>query len=62
MFIKVLKGETEIVPERSVTFNSNDKLQFLNESNTTISPDKLKIKIIHRIFKQNIKSKCQIKL
>ena len=62
MFIKVLKGETEIVPERSVTFNSNDKLQFLNESNTTISPDKLKMKIIQRIFKQNTKSKCQIKL
>jgi hypothetical protein len=32
MFIKVLKGETEIVPERSATFNINDKLQFLNES------------------------------
>jgi DNA-directed RNA polymerase subunit E'/Rpb7 len=62
MFIKVLKGETEIVPERSVTFNSNDKLQCLNESNTTISPDKLKMKIIQRIFKQNTKSKCQIKL
>ena len=34
----------------------------LNESNTTISPDKLKIKVIQGIFKQNIKSKCQIKL
>jgi hypothetical protein len=42
-FIKVLKGETTIVPERRVTLNINDKLQFLNESNTTISPDKLKI-------------------
>ena len=60
-FIKVLKGETTIVPERRVTFNINDKLQFLNESNTTISPDKLKIKIIQGIFKQNIKPKCQIK-
>jgi hypothetical protein len=30
-------------------------------SNTTISPDKLKIKIILGIFKQNIKPKCQIK-
>jgi hypothetical protein len=49
-FIKVLKGETTIVPERSVTFNINDKLQLLNESNTTISPDKLKIKVIQRIF------------
>jgi hypothetical protein len=37
-FIKVLKGETTIVPERRVTLNINDKLQFLNESNTTISP------------------------
>ena len=36
-------------------------LQFLNESNTTISPDKLKIKVIQGIFKQNIKPKCQIK-
>jgi hypothetical protein len=50
-FIKVLKGETTIVPERRVTLNINDKLQFLNESNTTISPDKLKIKVIHGIFK-----------
>jgi hypothetical protein len=33
----------------------------LNESNTTISPDKLKIKVIQGIFKQNIKPKCQIK-
>jgi hypothetical protein len=38
-----------------------DKLKFLNESNTTISPDLLKIKIIQGIFKQNIKPKCQIK-
>jgi hypothetical protein len=38
-----------------------DKLQFLNESNTIISPDKLKIKVIQGIFKQNIKPKCQIK-
>ena len=60
-FIKVLKGETEIVPERRVTFNINDKLNILNESNTTISPDKLKIKLIQGIFKQNIKLKCQIK-
>ena len=29
-------------------------MQFLNESNTTISPDKLKIKVIQGIFKQNI--------
>jgi hypothetical protein len=50
-FIKVLKGETTIVPERRVTLNINDKLQFLNESNTTISPDKLKIKVNHGIFK-----------
>jgi hypothetical protein len=28
MFIKVLKGETTIVPERRVTLNINDKLQF----------------------------------
>jgi hypothetical protein len=28
---------------------------------TTISPDKLKIKVIQGIFKQNIKPKCQIK-
>jgi hypothetical protein len=60
-FIKVLKGETTIVPERRVTLNINDKLQLLNESNTTISPDKLKIKVIQGIFKQNIKPKCQIK-
>ena len=26
--IKVLKGETTIVPERRVTLNINDKLQF----------------------------------
>jgi hypothetical protein len=51
--LKVLKGETTIVPERRVTLNINDKLQFLNESNTTISPDKLKIKVIQGIFKQN---------
>jgi hypothetical protein len=60
-FIKVLKGEITIVPERRVTLNINDKLQFLNESNTTISPDKLKIKVIQGMFKQNIKPKCQIK-
>jgi hypothetical protein len=60
-FIIVLKGETTIVPARRVTLNINDKLQFLNESNTTISPDKLKIKVIQEIFKQNIKPKCQIK-
>ena len=60
-FIKVLKGETTIVPERRVTLNINDKLHFLNESTTTISPDKLKIKVIQGIFKQNIKPKCQIK-
>jgi hypothetical protein len=60
-FIKVLKGETEIVPERRVTFNINDKLQFLIESNTTRSPARLKIKVIQGIFKQNIKPKCQIK-
>ena len=48
-FIKVLKGETTIVPERRVTLNINDKLHFLNESNTTISPDKLKIKVIQGI-------------
>jgi hypothetical protein len=60
-FIKVLKGETKIVPERRATLNINDKLQFLNESNTAISPDKLKIKVIQGIFKLNIKPKCQIK-
>jgi hypothetical protein len=43
-FIKVFKGETEIVPERRVTFTINDKLKHFNESNTTISTDKLKIK------------------
>jgi hypothetical protein len=32
-----------------------------NESNTTISPDQLKIKVIQGIFKQNIIPKCQIK-
>ena len=37
-FIKVLKCETTIVPERRVTLNINDKLQFLNESNTIIYP------------------------
>jgi hypothetical protein len=41
LFIKVLKGETEIVPERRVTFNINDKLQLLYESNTTRSPAKV---------------------
>ena len=56
--MKVLKSETEIVPERRATFNINDKQQILNESNTTISPDKLKIKIIKGIFKQKIKPKC----
>jgi hypothetical protein len=56
-----IKGETTLVPERRVTLNINDKLQFLSESNTTISPDKLKIKVIQGIFKQNIKPKCQIK-
>ena len=61
MFIKVLKGETEIVPERRVTFNINDRQQFLNESNTTRSPAKVKIKVIQGIFKQNTKPKCQIK-
>jgi hypothetical protein len=39
-FIKMLKGKIEIVSERRATFNINDKLQFLNESNTTKSPDK----------------------
>jgi hypothetical protein len=48
------EGETTIVPERRVTLNINDKLQFLNESNTTISPDKLKIKVIQGIFKEKI--------
>ena len=60
-FNKVLKDETTIVPEGRVTLKINDKLQFLNESNTTISPDKLKIKVIQGIVKQNIKPKCQIK-
>jgi hypothetical protein len=40
-----------IVPERRVTFNINDKLKNLNESNSTISPDKLKIKAIQGICK-----------
>ena len=44
-FIKVLKGETTIVPERRVTLNINDKLQFLNELNISIPPDQLKIKV-----------------
>jgi hypothetical protein len=44
-----------------MTTNINDKLQFLNESNTTISPDQLNKKIIQGIFKQNIKPKCKIK-
>jgi hypothetical protein len=35
-FIIVLKGETTIVPERRVTFNINDKLKKINESNMTI--------------------------
>jgi hypothetical protein len=34
MFIKVLKGETEIVPERRATFNINDKLQFYEHNIT----------------------------
>ena len=55
-FIKMLKGKIEIVSERRATFNINDKLQFLNESNTTKSPDKPTIK-----RKQNIKPKCQTK-
>jgi hypothetical protein len=38
----------------------NSEIQFLL-SITTISPDKLKIKVIQEIFKQNIKPKCQIK-
>ena len=38
-FIKMLKGKIEM-SERRATFNINDKLQFLNESNTTKSPDK----------------------
>ena len=59
-FIKVLKGETTIVPERRVTLNINDKLQFFNESNTTISPDKLKIKVIQGIFKQNINQNVRL--
>ena len=59
-FIKVLKGETTIVPECRVTLNINDKLQFLNESNTTISPDKLKIKVIQGIFKQNINQNVRL--
>jgi hypothetical protein len=37
------------------------KICIIYESNTTISPDKLKIKVIQGIFKQNIKPKCQIK-
>ena len=53
-FLKVLKGETTIVPERRATLNINDKLQFINESNTAISPDKLKIRVIQEIFKQNV--------
>jgi hypothetical protein len=40
--------------------NINDKLQFLNESNTTISPDKLKIKVIQGIFKQNINQNVRL--
>ena len=55
-FIKMLKGKIEIVSERRAIFNINDKLQFLNESNTTKSPDKPTIK-----RKQNIKPKCQTK-
>jgi hypothetical protein len=34
---------------------------FLNESNTTRSPAKVKIKVIQGISKQNIKPKCHIK-
>jgi hypothetical protein len=38
------------------------KLLCRNEVNpNTISPDKLKIKVIQGIFKQNIKPKCQVK-
>ena len=48
----VSECETKIVSECWVTFNINDELQFLNEFNTTISPDKLKIKIIQGIFRQ----------
>ena len=50
-----------LIKKFRITLNINDKLQFLNESSTTISPDKLKIKVIQGIFKQNIKPKCQIK-
>ena len=49
-----------LIKKFRITLNINDKLQFLNESSTTISPDKLKIKVIQGIFKQNIKPKCQI--
>jgi hypothetical protein len=51
----------KLLCRNEVNPNINDKLQFLNESNTTISPDQLKIKVIQGIFKQNIKPKCQIK-
>jgi hypothetical protein len=57
-FIKAFKGETDIVSERSLAFNINDKLIFVNELNITVSPDELKIKWIQGIFKQNIKTKC----
>jgi hypothetical protein len=43
-FIKVLKGETTIVPERRVTLNINDKLQFF--------PNGLFLKVIEEL--QNI--------
>jgi hypothetical protein len=59
LFLKVIEELQNILGR--VTLNINDKLQFLNESNTTISPAKLKIKVIQGIFKQNIKPKCQIK-
>jgi hypothetical protein len=40
----MLKGEIEIVSERRAIFNINDKLQFLNESNTTYNKKKTKYK------------------
>jgi hypothetical protein len=36
-------------------------ISFIFFFHSTISPDKLKIKVIQGIFKQNIKPKCQIK-
>jgi hypothetical protein len=32
----------------------------INESNTTVSPDQLKIKVIQGIFKQNIKPNVRL--